>query len=198
MSFAGGAGDVREPAARGADLGGARTSKPTVAVAVPRHLGGHRRGPGPVHPGHGQCRHGLPPEDRSRSSWRASRSPCSWRSPRSSSRRSSPALGALGRLSRNPYFNGIASFYVSFFRGTPLLLQILFIYLALPQAGIVLPAVPTAIVALSLNYGVVHDRGLPVGDRGGPTRPDRGGAVARDELANHVPADHRCRRHSGS
>lgn len=63
------------------------------------------------------------------------------------------ALGALGRLSSNPYFNGIASFYVSFFRGTPLLLQILFIYLALPQAGIVLPAIPTAIVALSLNYG---------------------------------------------
>jgi polar amino acid transport system permease protein len=62
-------------------------------------------------------------------------------------------LGALGRLSRNPYLNGIASFYVSFFRGTPLLLQILFIYLALPQAGIVLPAIPTAIVALSLNYG---------------------------------------------
>ena len=61
--------------------------------------------------------------------------------------------GALGRLSRNPYLNGIASFYVSFFRGTPLLLQILFIYLALPQAGIVLPAIPTAIVALSLNYG---------------------------------------------
>src|SRR3954454_9925826 len=62
-------------------------------------------------------------------------------------------LGALGRLSRNPVANGIASFYVSFFRGTPLLLQILFIYLALPQAGIVLPAIPTAIVALSLNYG---------------------------------------------
>lgn len=63
------------------------------------------------------------------------------------------ALGALGRMSNNPYFNGIASFYVSFFRGTPLLLQILFIFLALPQAGIVLPAIPTAIVALSLNYG---------------------------------------------
>jgi polar amino acid transport system permease protein len=63
------------------------------------------------------------------------------------------ALGALGRMSGNPYFNGLASFYVSFFRGTPLLLQILFIFLALPQAGIVLPAIPTAIVALSLNYG---------------------------------------------
>ena len=63
------------------------------------------------------------------------------------------AMGALGRLSGNPILNGIASFYVSFFRGTPLLLQILFIFLALPQAGIVLPAIPTAIVALSLNYG---------------------------------------------
>lgn len=62
-------------------------------------------------------------------------------------------VGALGRMSSNPYFNGVASFYVSFFRGTPLLLQILFIFLALPQAGIVLPPVPTAIVALSLNYG---------------------------------------------
>ncbi|MBA2700503.1 MAG: amino acid ABC transporter permease [Chloroflexi bacterium] len=62
-------------------------------------------------------------------------------------------LGALGRISRNPFLNAVASFYVSFFRGTPLLLQILFIYLALPQAGIVLPALPTGIVALSLNYG---------------------------------------------
>lgn len=63
------------------------------------------------------------------------------------------AFGALGRISNNAYLNGVASFYVSFFRGTPLLLQILFIYLALPQAGIVLPSIPTAIVALSLNYG---------------------------------------------
>jgi polar amino acid transport system permease protein len=50
------------------------------------------------------------------------------------------ALGALGRLSRNPVANGVASFYVSLVRGTPLLLQILFIYLALPQAGLVLDA----------------------------------------------------------
>src|SRR4051794_28917655 len=63
------------------------------------------------------------------------------------------AFGALGRLSRNPYLNAIASFYVSFFRGTPLLLQILFIYLALPQAGIVIPELPTGILALGLNYG---------------------------------------------
>jgi polar amino acid transport system permease protein len=62
-------------------------------------------------------------------------------------------LGALGRLSANPLPNAMASFYVSFFRGTPLLLQILFIYLALPQAGIVIPELPTGILALGMNYG---------------------------------------------
>ena len=48
-------------------------------------------------------------------------------------------FGALGRLSTNPVFNGIASLYVSIVRGTPLIVQILFIFLALPAAGIVLP-----------------------------------------------------------
>jgi polar amino acid transport system permease protein len=63
------------------------------------------------------------------------------------------ALGALGRLSSNPIANGVSSFYVSLFRGTPLLLQIYFIYLALPQAGLILPEVACGIIALSLNYG---------------------------------------------
>jgi len=63
------------------------------------------------------------------------------------------SLGALGRLSRNPIANGVASFYVSLVRGTPLLLQIYFIYLALPQAGIVLPELICGIIALGFNYG---------------------------------------------
>jgi len=62
-------------------------------------------------------------------------------------------LGALGRLSANPIANAAASFYVSLFRGTPLLLQIYFIYFGLPQVGIVLPAIPAGVTALSLNYG---------------------------------------------
>ncbi len=62
-------------------------------------------------------------------------------------------LGALSRISANPVVNAIASFYVSLFRGTPLLLQIYFIYFALPQLGVVLPAIPAGILALSLNYG---------------------------------------------
>jgi len=44
-------------------------------------------------------------------------------------------VGALGRLSRNPLANGIATFYVSLIRGTPLLVQVFMWYLALPQLG---------------------------------------------------------------
>jgi polar amino acid transport system permease protein len=62
-------------------------------------------------------------------------------------------IGAMGRLSRNPYLNGVASLYVSLVRGTPLIVQIYFIYLALPQVGIILPAIPSGIIALSFNYG---------------------------------------------
>jgi polar amino acid transport system permease protein len=62
-------------------------------------------------------------------------------------------FGALGRLSTNPWINGVAALYVSLVRGTPLIVQIFFIYFALPQVGIVLPAIPTGIVALGLNYG---------------------------------------------
>ncbi len=65
-------------------------------------------------------------------------------------------LGALGRLSGNAVIYGIASFYVSLVRGTPLIVQLLFFYLALPQiwegfASIDL--VVLGIAALAFNYG---------------------------------------------
>lgn len=62
-------------------------------------------------------------------------------------------FGALGRLSSNPILNGVASLYVSLVRGTPLIVQIFFIFLGLPAMGIVVPEVPTGIIALSFNYG---------------------------------------------
>jgi polar amino acid transport system permease protein len=42
---------------------------------------------------------------------------------------------------------------VSLVRGTPLLVQIFFVYLALPQLGIVLPVLVGGIFALAFNYG---------------------------------------------
>lgn len=62
-------------------------------------------------------------------------------------------FGALARLSKNGPAYALATFYVSFFRGTPLLLQVYLIYLGLPQMGIILDAIPSGIIALSLCYG---------------------------------------------
>jgi polar amino acid transport system permease protein len=62
-------------------------------------------------------------------------------------------LGAIGRLSANAIFNALASLYVSLVRGTPLLVQIYLIFYALPQAGLILDAIPSGIIALGFNYG---------------------------------------------
>ncbi|WP_299374330.1 amino acid ABC transporter permease [uncultured Kiloniella sp.] len=62
-------------------------------------------------------------------------------------------VGALARLSKNGPAYSLSTFYVSFFRGTPLLLQVYLIYLGLPQMGITLDAIPSGIIALSLCYG---------------------------------------------
>lgn len=79
-------------------------------------------------------------------------------------------LGALARISRNAIAYGVAGFYVSFFRGTPLIVQMFLIYLALPPVGrnlaakyswlpegfdqaLVLDAATAGTIALGLNYG---------------------------------------------
>ncbi len=60
---------------------------------------------------------------------------------------------ALGRLSKIKIINKITSFYVLIMRGTPLLLQIVFIFLGLPNLNIVIDRFPAAIIAFTLNYG---------------------------------------------
>jgi polar amino acid transport system permease protein len=62
-------------------------------------------------------------------------------------------VGALGRLSTIAPIYAIASLYVSMVRGTPLLIQIVFVYSALPQFGIVLDPMLCGIFALAFNYG---------------------------------------------
>ena len=65
---------------------------------------------------------------------------------------------ALMRLSRFWPLRAIAWFYVWVVRGTPLLLQLVFIYDALPAFGIVLPSIPTAILAFALNEAAFAGR----------------------------------------
>lgn len=59
---------------------------------------------------------------------------------------------ALLRLSKVKWINGIASFYVWVMRGTPLLLQLIFIFFGLPIIGISIDRFPSAILAFVLNY----------------------------------------------
>ncbi len=74
-------------------------------------------------------------------------------------------IGALGRLSTNPVAFGVSGFYTSFFRGTPLIVQLYLIAFALPivannvglPSGVVelltLTSLEAGIIALGLNYG---------------------------------------------
>jgi len=57
---------------------------------------------------------------------------------------------ALLRNSRVRLLRVFAFSYVSIFRGTPLLVQILLIYFGLPHFGIVLSPIPSALLALTL------------------------------------------------
>ena len=64
------------------------------------------------------------------------------------------ALGALvaaARLSRRRWLKRGAAFYIWLLRGTPLLVQLVIIYTGLPQLGIRLSVVPSALLGLSLN-----------------------------------------------
>lgn len=57
---------------------------------------------------------------------------------------------ALMRISRHPALRWIAFAYVSVFRGTPLLLQMLLVYFGLPYYGIILSPFMAATLALTL------------------------------------------------
>jgi len=58
---------------------------------------------------------------------------------------------ALMRMSSNPVLGGFARFYIWFFRGTPLLIQLVVIYSGLPQLGIKFGVITCALIGLILN-----------------------------------------------
>jgi polar amino acid transport system permease protein len=80
---------------------------------------------------------------------------------------------ALMRISRFRTVSGLVSGYIWLMRGTPLMLQMLFIYFALPFVpviGIRLPDFPAAVVAFVLNYAAyfaeIFRAGIQSIDRG--------------------------------
>jgi len=61
-------------------------------------------------------------------------------------------LIALGRISTVRPVSWLCWFIIWFFRGTPLLLQLFFIYYGLPSLGITLAPFTAAVIGLGLNY----------------------------------------------
>lgn len=60
---------------------------------------------------------------------------------------------ALMKISKNRLLSGIASFYTWVLRGTPMMVQLYFLYFGLPSAGINLKPLMAAGIGLSLNIG---------------------------------------------
>jgi len=80
---------------------------------------------------------------------------------------------ALIRISRFGFLSGLVNGYIWLMRGTPLMLQMLFIYFALPFIpiiGVRLPDFPSAILAFVLNYSAyfaeIFRAGIQSIDRG--------------------------------
>jgi len=61
-------------------------------------------------------------------------------------------LAAMGRLSGIRPLSRLLELYIWVMRGTPLMLQLLFVYFALPMVGIRLPDIAAALLAFILNY----------------------------------------------
>jgi polar amino acid transport system permease protein len=62
-------------------------------------------------------------------------------------------IAALARISKSSVLRKISYFYTWAIRGTPLLLQLYFIYYGLPQLGIKLDAFPAAAIGMSVCAG---------------------------------------------
>jgi polar amino acid transport system permease protein len=59
---------------------------------------------------------------------------------------------AILRMSQNPWIANPITGFIEFVRGTPVLIQIFFMFYVLPQFGITMPALLTGVIALGLHY----------------------------------------------
>ena len=115
-----------------------------------------------------------------------------------SSRSCSRSSGRSAGCRRTASINGVASLYVSLVRGTPLIVQIFFIYLALPAVRDRRPGrSPTGIIALAFNYGAYMTEIFRAGIQAVP-RGQVEAAAALGMPSARSCGGSSCRRRSGS
>ncbi|MDT5156003.1 MAG: polar amino acid transport system permease protein [Acidobacteriota bacterium] len=65
---------------------------------------------------------------------------------------------AVGQSRGPTWLRALSTVYVEFFRGTPVLVQLLFLYFGLPRLGLAMPGWLTALVGLGLNYAAYESQ----------------------------------------
>ena len=97
---------------------------------------------------------------------------------------------ALMRMSSNPVLSSFARFYIWFFRGTPLLIQLVVIYSGLPQLGIKFSVITCALVGLILNEAAYLAEIVRSGFHGGLCRATGGRLGLEPVEMGNVPPHH--------
>lgn len=87
-------------------------------------------------------------------------------------------LLCFGKMSRGRVLSRCCKTYISFFRGTPLLVQLTIIFYFLPLAGINIPSVVAAVLCLSMNTAAFQSEIL----RGGFQALPKGQVEAAQDL----------------
>jgi polar amino acid transport system substrate-binding protein len=65
---------------------------------------------------------------------------------------------AIGQSKGPRAIQALCTTYIEFFRGTPVLVQLLFLYFGLPAIGLAMPGWLTALVGLGLNYAAYESQ----------------------------------------
>jgi polar amino acid transport system substrate-binding protein len=65
---------------------------------------------------------------------------------------------AIGQSKGPRWLQWLCTIYIEFFRGTPVLVQLLFLYFGLPAIGLAMPGWLTALVGLGLNYAAYESQ----------------------------------------
>ena len=65
---------------------------------------------------------------------------------------------AIGQAKGPGWVRALSTVYVEFFRGTPVLVQLLFLYFGLPRIGLTMPGWLTALIGLGLNYAAYESQ----------------------------------------
>src|SRR6266545_3556898 len=65
---------------------------------------------------------------------------------------------AMGQSKGPRWIQWLCTVYIEFFRGTPVLVQLLFLYFGLPTIGLAMPGWLTALIGLGLNYAAYESQ----------------------------------------